>query len=94
MDTYYNWDNNKNKLLKKDRNICFEQIVSCIEKGFLIDIIQHPNKSKYPNQNILIINVNNYAYLVPFVLEKENTYFLKTIIPSRDATKKYLRGEK
>ncbi|MFH1092909.1 MAG: toxin [Candidatus Omnitrophota bacterium] len=94
MNIYYNWDNDKNKLLKNDRGICFEEIVSCIEKGYLIDIIHHPNKNKYPNQNILIVNVNNYAYLVPFVAEKGDTYFLKTIIPSREATKKYIRGEK
>ncbi len=94
MEIYYHWDNKKNELLKQYRNICFEQIVMHVDKGDLIDIIEHPNKKKYPNQKMLVVAVNEYAYLVPFVEEKENVYFLKTIIPSRKATKKYLRGEK
>ena len=94
MKIYYQWDNQKNKLLKQSREICFEQIIMHIDKGNLIDIIEHPNQKKYPNQKMLIVNVNEYAYFVPFVKEKENVCFLKTIIPSRKATKKYLRGEK
>ena len=94
MKIYYCWDTDKNKVLKRLRGICFEQIVMHIDKGDLIDIIEHPNQNKYPNQKMLIVNVNEYIYLIPFVEEKENVYFLKTIVPSRKATKKYLRGEK
>lgn len=64
-----------------------------IERGDVIEIVAHPNKDKYPQQHILIVNINDYAYLVPFV-RKEKEIFLKTIIPSRKATNKYLRGEK
>jgi hypothetical protein len=57
-----------------------------------LDIIEHPNQEKYKGQRIFIVNINNYACLVPFV-ESEREIFLKTIIPSRKATKKYLRGQ-
>jgi len=88
----YNWNKEKNLLLKKTRSISFEQIIIHIEQGDLIDIIQHPNSDKYSNQKILIINVKNYIYAVPFV-ENGNERFLKTIIPSRKLTKKYLGGQ-
>jgi len=87
---YFTWNNVKNEQLKEDRNISFEMIVYLIESGNVLDIIKHPNQKKYANQSIFIVEYNNYAYLVPFV-EKEKEIFLKTIIPSRKATKKYLR---
>jgi hypothetical protein len=61
-----------------------------IEKKHILDIVEHPNQEKYKGQKILVVNVENYAYLVPFV-ESEQEIFLKTVIPSRKATKKYLR---
>jgi len=88
----YNWNKEKNLLLKKTREISFEQIIMHIEQGDLIDIIQHPNSEKYSIQKILIINVKNYIYTVPFI-ENENERFLKTIIPNRKFTKKYLGGQ-
>ena len=88
----YSWNKEKNLLLKETRDISFEQIVMHIEQGDLIDIIKHPNSEKYLNQKILIINVNNYIYTVPFI-ENANERFLKTIIPSRKFTKKYLGGQ-
>jgi len=88
----YNWNKEKNLLLKETREISFEQIVMHIEQGDLIDIIQHPNSEKYSNQKILIINVKNYIYTVPFI-ENEKERFLKTIIPNRKFTKKYLGGQ-
>lgn len=91
---HYQWDNEKNELLKYSREICFEQIAMHIDQGDLIDIIEHPNQNRYPNQKMLVVNVTGYIYLVPFIKEEENIYFLKTIILSRKATKKYLRGEK
>jgi uncharacterized DUF497 family protein len=87
---YFVWDNEKNRLLKADRNISFEDIVFHIEKKHILDIVEHPNQEKYKGQKILVVNVENYAYLVPFV-ESEQEIFLKTVIPSRKATKKYLR---
>ena len=86
---YFDWDVDKNKKLIQERDISFEEIIVAIEEGRLIDVVQHKNKSKYPQQKIFIVNVAEYAYLVPFV-EDEHKIFLKTIIPSRKATKKYI----
>ncbi len=87
---FYDWNNGKNEQLKKVRHISFEQITTQIETGYLLDIVEHPNQDKYPNQRMYIVEYENYAYLVPFV-QKENRIFLKTIYPSRKATQKYLR---
>jgi len=83
----------KNELLKKERNVSFEDVILSIENGDLIDDIEHPNKEKYPNQNIFIIlvKIKEYVYLVPYV-EDEEMIFLKTIIPSRQMNKKYNSG--
>lgn len=79
-------------MLSGERGITFEEIVQKIESGAKVIETDHPNKKKYPNQKILIVDVEGYAYLVPCVIDK-NGYFLKTIIPSRKATKKYLGGK-
>ena len=86
---YFSWDVKKNQQLLAERGISFEEIVYYIEKGDLLDVVQHPNRHRYPNQRIFIIGIEDYAYLVPFI-ESEHEIFLKTIIPSRKATKKYL----
>lgn len=83
------WNAEKNDRLKTERGIGFENIVVAIEAGNTLDIIAHPNQVQYPNQRILIVNYNNYAYLVPFIEETEY-FFLKTIIPSRKATRDFL----
>jgi uncharacterized DUF497 family protein len=88
---YFSWDPEKNEKLKAERNISFEEIVFYIERGQVIDILEHPNKKQYPNQFIFVITIEDYVYLVPFV-EKENEIILKTIIPSRKAMKQYLKG--
>ena len=79
-------------MLAGEREITFEEIVQKIESGAKVIETDHPNQKKYPNQKILIVDVDGYAYLVPCVIDK-NGYFLKTIIPSRKATKKYLGGK-
>jgi uncharacterized DUF497 family protein len=89
---YFSWNNEKNQLLKSERNISFEDVVFHIEKQHVLDIVQHPNQERYRGQKIFVINIENYAYLVPFV-ESEQEIFLKTIIPSRKATKQYLGGQ-
>jgi hypothetical protein len=84
----YHWDIEKNEILRKERGISFELVLFQIENGFLLDIIKHPNVEKYPNQSVFIIEIDEYVYLVPFI-ENNDEIFLKTIIPSRKATKNY-----
>lgn len=88
---YFDWNIDKNEELIKDRGISFEEVVFCIMHDGLLDIIEHTNKAKYPDQNIFIVNIDDYVYLVPFV-EDDEIVFLKTIIPSRKMTKRYLGG--
>lgn len=88
---YFSWDEEKNELLKEERQISFEDVVFYITQGFLLDILEHPNQEKYQGQKIFVVQIDEYAYLVPFI-EGELEIFLKTIIPSRKATKKYLKG--
>ncbi len=83
------WNDEKNAFLKRTRGVSFEDVVFHIQKGDVLDIIKHPNAARYPKQNIIVINIEGYVYLVPYVKEK-GTRFLKTIIPSRKATKEYL----
>ena len=89
---YFDWDDDKNETLILERGISFEEIVFHIGQGDILDIMEHPNQKKYAGQRIFIIDVEGYAYLVPFV-ENEEEIFLKTIIPSRKATRKYIKGE-
>ena len=78
--------------MKELRGICFEDIVFYIEKGNLLDDYEHPNQRTYPGQRIMVISIDDYAYLIPYV-EDEEEIFLKTIIPSRKATDIYLGGK-
>ena len=87
------WNAEKNEIIKQERGISFELIIDYIEKGQVLDDMEHPNQEKYAHQKIFVINVDDYVYLVPYV-ENEQEIFLKTIIPSRKATKKYLGGKK
>ena len=86
---YFEWNYEKNETLKRERNISFEDIILAIEKGNLINRIRHPNKLKYYNQFVFLVDVNDYIYVVLFV-EDDKTIFLKTIYPDRKLTKKYL----
>ncbi len=87
-----NWNTEKSLELKESRGISFEDVVYYMEKGNILNDYEHPNQKKYPGQRIMVIGINNYAYLVPYV-EDDEEIFLKTIIPSRKATEIYL-GEK
>jgi uncharacterized DUF497 family protein len=89
---YFDWDDAKNASLRADRVIGFEDIVFHIERGDLLDILEHPNTGRYVGQRICVVRRDDNVYLVPFV-EDEHTVFLKTIIPSRKATKQYLGVE-
>ena len=86
---FFDWDDAKNAKLKADRGIGFEDIVFHVERGDLLETLVHPNPDRYPGQRIFVVRRDDYVYLVPFV-EDEHTVFLKTIIPSRKATRKYL----
>ena len=87
----FEWDDNKNERLKLDRGISFEEVVFYIANDFVLDIVPHPNQRKYPNQKMFVVNIDNYVYIVPFI-ENDEIIYLKTVIPSRKATKKYLKG--
>ena len=84
----YNWNSEKNQFLMRERGISFERIVFEISAGNELDVLQHPNQEKYPGQRISMVQVDEYVYAVPFI-ETETEIFLKTIIPSRKATRQY-----
>lgn len=89
----FRWSPEKNEQLQLDRGISFENMVVAIESGSLLDILAHQNLAKYPKQKMLVVASDGYAYLVPFV-EEDDHFFLKTVIPSRKATRDYLnQGE-
>jgi len=85
----FRWDPEKNERLKAGRGISFEEIVLAVEDGGLKDILVHPNQRRYAGQLVLVVSYLEYVFLVPSV-EEEGHYFLKTIIPSRKATRDYL----
>lgn len=87
-----NWNLEKNLQLIAERGVAFEDVVVYIQQGDVLDIIEHPNQDKYPNQRIFVLNIDDYAYLIPYI-EDRKEIFLKTIIPSRKATKLYLGTE-
>lgn len=89
----FRWNWEKNQALKEGRGVSFESMVVAIEAGGLLDILPHPNPAQTPRQSILVVSLDNYAYLLPFV-EEDDYFFLKTVIPSRKATRDYLnQGE-
>lgn len=83
----------KNLALIEERNISFEEVIAAIENGQILDVVEHPNKKKYGNQKIYVIWIRKYIYLVPFVIDTNGDIFLKTIIPSRKAKRKYIQEE-
>ena len=86
---YFDWNKQKNEQLKQERSISFEEVLMAVEEGNILDIVAHPNREKYAGQQIFVLEIGGYAYLVPFAEDAEKV-FLKTIIPSRKATKKYI----
>ena len=85
----FNWNPDKNEPLREQRGISFEEVLFHIENGDVLDILEHPNQERYQGQRMFIVEIENYAHLVPF-MEDEKEVFLKTVIPSRKATKRYL----
>jgi uncharacterized DUF497 family protein len=84
----FRWNIEKNDLLKKERGVCFEDVVTQIYEDNVLDIIKHPNEEKYPGQKIYIILLQNYVHMIPFVKDGDEI-FLKTIVPSRKMNKLY-----
>jgi uncharacterized DUF497 family protein len=89
---YFTWDNAKNEKLRADRGVSFEDVVFHIERGDILDIVEHPNQERYRGQRVIVVEIEDYAYLMPCV-EEEDYIVLKTIIPSRKATRKYIHRE-
>ncbi len=89
----FRWNHEKNETLKIERSISFEEIVLAIEADGLLDELRHPNPEKYPNQSVFVVALDEYVYLVSYV-EEPDYYFLKTVIPSRKATRDYLLRSK
>jgi len=85
----FKWNSDKNEHLFETRGISFDEVVQAIADGQLLGDDKHPNHKKYPKQRIFIVSINGYAYMIPYVIDGED-YFLKTIIPSRKAQKKFL----
>lgn len=83
------WNQAKNEILQADRDVSFEAVLVAINQGNILEDSIHPNHEKYPNQRLMVVKIRDYAYLVPYV-ETDTEIFLKTIIPSRKATKQYL----
>jgi hypothetical protein len=88
---YFSWSKKKNDLLRSEREISFEDVVFHIETGFLLDVLEPPDQENDAGQRVFVIQIDDYAYLVPF-LENDREIFPKTIIPSRKATRHYLKG--
>ena len=89
----YRWSEKKNEQLKQSRGISFEDIVLALESGGLLDVLTHPNQRRYPKQKVLVVAVTDYVYLLPHI-EEPDCLFLKTVIPSRKATRDYGRRGK
>jgi uncharacterized DUF497 family protein len=88
----FDWNEEKNAQLARERGVTFQEVVYHIAHGGILDIVEHGNQRRYPGQRVFIVNIENYAFLVPFV-EDDECIFMKTIIPSRKMTRLYLRRE-
>ena len=85
------WNAEKNQALQSERDVSFEEVLACVENGGLLATLEHPNTERYKNQKLWVVRMRAYAYLVPFI-ETDSEIFLKTIIPSRKASKQFLQG--
>ena len=86
------WSAEKSLSLKAERGVSFEEVLSAISQGGLLCVMDHPNRTKYGHQKMLVVRIRDYAYLVPCV-ESDSEIFLKSIMPSRKATRQFLSKE-
>lgn len=87
----FDWNPEKSRQLAEQRGVSFDRAVAEIERGGLVDVLEHPNQERYPGQMIYVVEVDRYLHLVPFVVGEDGTRFLKTVIPSRRAMRDYRR---
>ncbi len=90
----YKWNSDKDERLQEVRWFGFQDICDAIESNNILADIPHPNQNKYPHQHKFIVQIDDYAYDVPYVLESNIVYFFKTAIPSRKSTKEYILSSK
>jgi uncharacterized DUF497 family protein len=88
----FDWNADKNRQLIEERGVSFEDVVFFLQGDGLLDDLEHPNQARYPDQRLFVVNIDGYAYLVPYI-EDHDIIFFKTIIPSRKATRQYLGGD-
>ncbi len=93
MGVSFDWSTEENRRLIEQRGISFESVVSAIEQGGLVDVLEHPDQDRYPGQMIYVVEAEEYIHLVPFVTQTDGTRFLKTVIPSRKAARTYRRSQ-
>ena len=93
MESRFDWNLEKNRELVEQRGVSFERVVSAIEQGGLVEVVDHPNQERYPGQMIYVVDIDGYLHLVPFVASADGSRFLKTVIPSRKATRDHKRGQ-
>ena len=89
----YAFDPQKNAWLSRERGISFEQIIALIESSKLIQVLEHPNPGRYPNQLLYEVDVEGYVHVVP-VVRDGRILFLTTVYPSRKAARKHRKGER
>ena len=91
MTAGFDWNLDKNRQLTEQRGISFERVISAFERDGLVDVLEHPHQGRYPGQKAYVVDIEGYFHLVPFVTVTDGMRFLKTIIPSRKATRDYQR---
>lgn len=91
MDIQFDFSKEKNETLKQQRKVSFDDVIQAVHEGRELGNVEHHNPEKYPNQRILIVEINGYAHAAPFVYDtKKDVFFLKTVYPSRKYQKEYL----
>jgi uncharacterized DUF497 family protein len=80
------WDEEKDEKLRKERGVCFEEVVERIVTNEILDVLEHRTRK---NQKILVIALEGRIHAVPFFWDEDGNIFLKTIYPSRKLQRRY-----
>lgn len=90
----FDFSNEKDLILRETRGIGFREVIKAAQQGRILNDLEDANQEEYPDQRLLIVEINGYAYVAPYVFNaKQKVSFLKTVYPSRKATKRYLNKE-